>query len=73
MEEINYQFHIKQALQLLIYWKQKTILNNIISDSSQGARFLTLDLKGHFLASPMVTPSYIQIPQQKLLADISIR
>ena len=31
----------------------KLILNSTISDARKGARFLSADLKDHFLASPM--------------------
>ena len=42
----------------------KLVLNSVISDSDKGACFMTLDLKDHFLASPMQTPEYMKIPQK---------
>jgi hypothetical protein len=39
----------------------KLILNSTISDAAKGARFLTADLKDHFLASPMKLPEYMRI------------
>jgi hypothetical protein len=39
----------------------KLILNSTISDAHKGARFLTADLKDHFLASPMEHPEYMRI------------
>ena len=36
--------------------KTKLLLNSVISDAHQGARFMTLDLKDHFIASPMPNP-----------------
>ena len=42
----------------------KLLLNSIISDSDKRTRFMTLDLKDHFLTSPMQTPEYIKIPQK---------
>ena len=41
----------------------KLLLNSVISNSHKGAHF-TLDLKDHFLASPMQTPEYMKIPQK---------
>ena len=48
----------------------KLLLNSVISDSDKGARLLTLDLKDHFLASPMQTPEYMKIPQKYVPSDI---
>ena len=42
----------------------KLILDSVISDSDKGAHFMILDLKDHFLASPMQTPKYMKIPQK---------
>ncbi len=39
----------------------KLILNSTISDAAAGARFLTADLKDHFLASPMKDPEFMRI------------
>jgi hypothetical protein len=39
----------------------KLILNSTISDAAVGARFLTADLKDHFLASPMKDPEFMRI------------
>ena len=33
--------------------KIKMLLNSIISDATKGARFMSADMKDHFLATPM--------------------
>ena len=48
----------------------KLYLNSVISDSEKGARFMTLDLKDHFLTSLMQTPEYIKLPQKYIHPDI---
>ena len=48
----------------------KLFLDSVISDSDKGARFMILDLKDHFLASPMQTPEYMIIPQKYIPPDI---
>ena len=37
------------------------LLNSIISDSQQGAMFMSCDLQYFFLAKPMLQPEYIKI------------
>ena len=39
----------------------KLILNSTIADAHKGARFLSADLKDHFLASPMEETEYMRI------------
>jgi hypothetical protein len=39
----------------------KLIINSTISDARRGARFLSADLKDHFLASLMRDPEYMKI------------
>ena len=41
-----------------------------MSQAYQGARFMTLDLKDHFLASPMPNPAYMKIPSRYIPTDI---
>ena len=48
----------------------KILLNSVISESDKGARFMTLDLKDHFLASPMQDAEYMKIPQCYIPPDI---
>jgi hypothetical protein len=48
----------------------KLIINSTISDSRRGARFLSADLKDHFLASPMKQPEYMKIKYKYFPADI---
>ena len=42
----------------------KIMLNSVISDAAQGARFLGADLKDFFLGSKMKSPEYIKIPYE---------
>lgn len=48
----------------------KILLNSVISDAPQGARFISLDLKDYFLASPMKTPEYMKVLISKFPPDI---
>jgi hypothetical protein len=48
----------------------KLILNSTISDARRGARFLSADLKDHFLASPMRDPEYMKIKYKYFPEDI---
>jgi hypothetical protein len=41
--------------------ESKLIINSTISDADKGARFLTADLKDHFLASPMETAEFMRM------------
>ena len=34
----------------------KILLNSVMSDASKGARFMSADIKDHFLATPMRDP-----------------
>ena len=48
----------------------KLLLNSVISDAHKGARFLSADLKDHFLASPMEETEYMRIHSRYFLDDI---
>ena len=48
----------------------KLLVNSVISDANNGARFLTTDLKDFFLATPMATAEYMKIPYKYFPADI---
>ena len=37
----------------------KILINSVISDSKRGARFMSADVKGFFLNSPMKRPEYM--------------
>ena len=39
----------------------KLLLNSVIPDTAKGVRFMSIDLKDHFLASPMDKCEYVQI------------
>ena len=48
----------------------KVLLNSTISDSDQGARFLSADLKDYFLGSPMSRSEYMKVHISKFTPDI---
>ena len=48
----------------------KIMLNSVVWDADKGARFMTLDLKDLFLASPMNNPEYIKMSQHYTPPDI---
>ena len=48
----------------------KILLNSVISDAHKGARFLSADLKDHFLQTPMPEAEYMKIPYNKFPEDI---
>ena len=48
----------------------KILINSVISDASEGARFISLDLKDFYLASPMLTPEYMKVHISKFPDDI---
>ena len=48
----------------------KLFLNSVISDFDKSARFMALDLKDHYLASPMKTPEYMKTPLKYIPPDI---
>jgi hypothetical protein len=50
--------------------ESKLIINSTISDAHQGARFLSADLKDHFLASPMEETEYMRIHSKYFLDDM---
>ena len=39
----------------------KLLLNSAISDTRKGARFIYLDIKDHFLATPASEPKYMRV------------
>lgn len=51
----------------------KLLLNSVISDAYQGAKFLTCDLKDFFLASPMAENEYMRIQSKHIPQDIRDR
>ena len=48
----------------------KLLVNSVISDAHKGARFMSMDLKDHFLASPMLRPEYMKIHRRNIPPDI---
>ena len=51
----------------------KILINNVISDASKGARFMSADLKDHFLATPMEGVEYMKVQYKHFLDDIRRR
>ena len=48
----------------------KLLLNSVISDAVNGARFFSIDLKDFFLASPMLEKEYMRMHIRHIPADI---
>ena len=48
----------------------KVLLNSTISDANRGARFMSLDLKDFFLATPMPIEEYMKVPLKYFPKDI---
>ena len=48
----------------------KILLNSMISDAQKGARFMSLDLKDFFLATPMPTEEYMKVSFRYFPVDI---
>ena len=48
----------------------KLLLNSVISDAHKGARFLTMDLKDHFLQTVMKDAEYMRINQKYITKEI---
>ena len=48
----------------------KLLLNSVISDAHKGARFMSADLKDHFLMTPMKENEYMKVQFNKFPEDI---
>ena len=48
----------------------KILLNSTVSQSANGARFMTLDIKDFFLQTLMKRPEYMKINSKYFLEDI---
>ena len=48
----------------------KLLINSVISNAKKGARFLSVDLKDHFLNTPMSRPEYMRVHYRHLPLDI---
>ena len=48
----------------------KILLNSTISNARKGARFMSLDIKDHFLATPMADPEYMRVRIKYIPPDI---
>ena len=51
----------------------KILLNSTISNTDKGARFMYLDIKDHFLATPVRDLEYIKVKHEYVLQDIHNR
>ena len=51
----------------------KILLNSVISDAHKGARFMSADIKDHFLATPMDHPEYMRVNYKYIPNDIRKR
>ena len=51
----------------------KLLVNSVISDAGDGAKFMSSDLKDFFLSSTMAQPEYMRIPWKYIPDDIRTR
>ena len=51
----------------------KILLNSVISDAKNGARFLSMDLKDMFLHTPMDKPEFMKVQLKYFPQDISLQ
>ena len=49
----------------------KILINSVISHAKSGAKFMTLDIKNFYLATPMNKPENMQIPLTSIPEDIN--
>ena len=62
-----------QIPQHLTSLKKKLILNSFMLDSSKGARFMSLEIKDHFLATPITDPEHVTVMQKHIPNEIKSR
>ena len=48
----------------------KVLINSTISDANKGVKFMSADIKDHFLATPMRDPEYMRVQYKHILEDI---
>ena len=48
----------------------KLLVNSIISDAKNGARFMSADIKDYFLATPMAKAEYMKVQYKNIPEDI---
>jgi hypothetical protein len=70
-DKLTYEFDSGSPAASLL--ETKLLINSVISDAKNGAKFMSLDLKDFFLASPMGEAEYMRIPLKYLPEDIMIR
>ena len=51
----------------------KLLINSVISDAHRGARFMSLDIKYHFLQSILDDPEYLRIHSKYFFTDIRLK
>ena len=51
----------------------KLLVNSTISDAKKGARFMSADIKDHFLATPMKRPEYMRVKYHHFPEDIKLK
>lgn len=70
-DKLDYEFDVGSPAASLL--ETKLLINSVISDARRGARFMSLDLKDHFLASPMLDAVYMRLPAKYIPHDIMQR
>lgn len=67
-DKLDYEFDAGSPTATLL--ETKLLVNSVISDTNKGARLLSMDLKDHFLATPMKYHEYMYIPYRLIPQDI---
>ena len=67
-DKLDYAFDSGSPAATLL--ETKIMVNSVISDSDKGSRFCSMDLKDHFLATPMKEYEYMRIPYRLIPQDI---
>ena len=67
-DQLNY--HLDSSSPAAEFLETKLILNSVISDSIQGARFMSLAIQDYFLATPMKDPERMSVKYKYIPDDI---
>ena len=84
LKDEKFRFHIASSGDRLPYHQDSgspeadlletiLILNSAASDPRKGARFMSLDVKYHFLATPMTDPKHVRVKHKHVPDDIKAR
>ena len=70
-DKLEYEFDVGAPAASML--ETKVLINSVISNAKQGARFMSADLKDFFLSSQMKDPEFMKIPWKLIPEDIRSR